>query len=239
LPAALAQSINWVDVSWDLIRARLVKDSDEIARLRAAISLCDAGQQAVRLAVASGVSEFDILGAARLAMERLAGSPVPLAADVISGPRTGLSGGPPTNRVLERGDLILIDLIPRLRGYWGDSCATLSLGESSTEIQKKQRRIREALQRGTEAIHPGVLAGQLDEIVRTNLTYPHHSGHGLGASYYEEPRIVPGSPVALEAGMVIALEPGLYEGDVGIRLEQIMIVTADGCEVLSQHALEL
>jgi len=71
------------------------------------------------------------------------------------------------------------------------------------------------------------------------LDYPHHSGHGLGADWHEEPRIVPGSDTVLEAGMVVAFEPGNYGEDLGVRVEQIVLVTDDGCEALSQHSLDL
>ncbi len=71
------------------------------------------------------------------------------------------------------------------------------------------------------------------------LDYPHHSGHGLGCDWHEEPRIVPGSETVLEAGMVVAFEPGCYEHGEGVRVEQVVLVTADGCEILSGHGLEL
>jgi Xaa-Pro aminopeptidase len=66
--------------------------------------------------------------------------------------------------------------------------------------------------------------------------YPHHSGHGLGVAYHEEPRIVPYNTLALEPGMLLALEPGVYVPGVGgVRLEDVLLVTADGCEVLTRH----
>ena len=69
--------------------------------------------------------------------------------------------------------------------------------------------------------------------------YPHHTGHGLGTTTHEVPRIVPGAQVALAEDMVIALEPGAYGADWGVRVEQVLLVTADGCEVLSGHDLSL
>ena len=86
---------------------------------------------------------------------------------------------------------------------------------------------------------PGVVAGDIDALVRPGLDYPHHTGHGLGTTFHEEPRIVPGSTVVLEPGMVIALEPGSYGEGEGVRVEQIVLVTNDGCEVMSGHELGL
>ncbi len=92
---------------------------------------------------------------------------------------------------------------------------------------------------------PGVAAGELDGLLRAAISdagyevYPHHSGHGLGTSYHEEPRIVPYNDLKLEPGMVLALEPGVYLPDVGgLRLEHAVLVNRDGCEVLTRH-LEL
>ncbi|HYY76777.1 MAG TPA: M24 family metallopeptidase, partial [Gaiellaceae bacterium] len=79
----------------------------------------------------------------------------------------------------------------------------------------------------------------LDELVRGGLAYEHHTGHGLGTSWHEEPRIVPGGTTVLEADMVVALEPAVYEGDEGVRVEQVVLVREDGCELLSRHAIDL
>ena len=88
------------------------------------------------------------------------------------------------------------------------------------------------------AIRPGVVAGELDALARAQLEFPHHTGHGLGTSWHEEPRLIPGSTTVLEEGMIVAIEPGTYEG-VGVRLEQVVLVTAAGCDVLSGHDLSL
>jgi Xaa-Pro aminopeptidase len=84
-----------------------------------------------------------------------------------------------------------------------------------------------------------VRAGELDAQIRAGLDYPHHTGHGLGTGYHEEPRIVPDAETVLEPGMVVALEPGVYGDGLGARVEQVVLVTEDGCEILSGHPLEL
>ncbi len=113
------------------------------------------------------------------------------------------------------------------------------MGEPAASARSKHRAAADALERGIEALRPGVVAGDLDELMRKALDYPHHSGHGLGTSWHEEPRIVPGGRTRLEPGMVVALEPGVYDDAEGVRLEQVVVVTEDGCTTLSNHSLEL
>ena len=239
LPAALAEGLRLVDAAAGLARERAVKDPDELALLRAALALCDVGQHEARAAVAPGPTELDVWARVREAIEREAGSRTPLLADLASGPRTGEAGGAPGGRVLAEGDLVICDLVPRRAGYWGDSCVTLAVGDPPAGAREKHRRAREALERGLEALRPGVRAGDLDALVREGLEYPHHSGHGLGTSWHEEPRIVPGGETVLEPGMVVALEPGLYGPGEGVRVEAVALVTADGHELLSAYPLDL
>ena len=239
LPAALARGLSLVDGAAPLGRARAVKDPDEIDRLRGALALCDVGQRAARDQAEPGLAEIELWGVVRAAVERAAGERTALLADLASGERTGETGGPPGRRVLQEGDLVLCDLVPRRAGYWGDSCVTLAVGTASPWARATHRRVADALARGLDSIRPGLRAGDLDELVRGDLTYAHHTGHGLGASWHEEPRIVPGGETVLEAGMVVALEPAHYAGDKGVRLEQVVLVREDGPELLSGYALDL
>ncbi len=239
LPASLASGLTIVDVERELLLARAVKDDDELAKIRSAIALCDAGQTAARSSARAGLSELELWATVRGAMETAAGSRVPAVADLVSGSRTEDVGGPPGQRTLAEADLVICDLAPRRDGYWGDSCSTIAVGDPSASSRDKHRRAREALERGLEAIRPGVRAGDLDALVRADLGYPHHTGHGLGVSWHEEPRIVPGSETILEAGMIVALEPAVYADGEGVRVEQITAVTRDGCEILSGHQLDL
>ena len=102
------------------------------------------------------------------------------------------SAGRPAPRVVRNGDLAIVDLVPRLAGYFGDSCSTIAIGEVPAECRSAHARCSEALERGLAALAPGVRAGDLDALVREGLDYPHHTGHGVGVAAHEEPRIVPG-----------------------------------------------
>jgi Xaa-Pro aminopeptidase len=171
-------------------------------------------------------------------MEASVGKPVPIMLDLVSGARTEDGGGIPSNNIIQHGDLILSDLTPCLNGYWGDTCNTIIIGEPTAEQSKHFKLIQQALQSAIDFIKPGIRANEVDQLLRKHLSsaggYGHHSGHGVGTSNHEEPRITPYNEMLLEPNMVIALEPAIYRNGYGIRLEHMVIVTYIGCEVLSK-----
>src|SRR5262249_54625603 len=158
----------------------------------------------------AGASELDVWHAARAAAERVAGTRIPIMGDVVSGPRTATVGGPPTARVVQEHDLLILDLGPRIAGWWTDSCATIALGEPPVEVREAHAAAREALEALKHLVRPGLSAAELDAKAREYVEFPHHTGHGIGRTVHEEPRIIPGADRVLEAGNVIALEPGTY-----------------------------
>jgi Xaa-Pro aminopeptidase len=247
LPGTLVQALSartLDDVTAALQRARAVKDPDEIEGIRAAIRAADAGQAAARAAFTAGKNELELWTETRAAMEAAAGSRIPVLADLVTGSRTGEVGGPPSERRIEEGDLLIVDLVPRVGGYWGDSCATIALGEPDETVRRAHTTALEALEAAKAAVRPGTRAGDVDAAARGLVeaaggSYPHHTGHGVGRAMHEEPRIVPSSERVLEAGMVVALEPGSYGDGWGVRTEQVVLVTGDGHEVLSGHDLSL
>jgi Xaa-Pro dipeptidase len=231
--------IEWKDLSETTTRLRALKDDHEVRILRECCALCDKGQMAVKKLVQPGMTEIELFASVREEMEKAAGGRMPLLADLISGERTSSVGGSPSMRELKLGDLVISDLAPRHHGYWGDSCNTCSVGEAGKEQIAQFKAISEILWQATEMIRPGLRACDLDAFVRGRVRmlggeFPHHTGHGIGVTWHEEPRIVPYNQQRLEANMVIALEPGVYfPGRWGIRLEHVVRVTPDGAEVLS------
>ncbi len=240
LPEATFEAIDR-DVAW----LRAVKDPTEVARIRGALALCDLAHAHLREVLRPGMTELDLWNRIRLAIEAEAGERVPALVDVVSGPRAADVGGPPTTRVIEAGDPVILDACLRRGGYWGDNAGTWFAGPPSADMARADAVARDALRRATEAVRPGVEARELDRIMRdmvagfgTGTTYPHHSGHGLGPTYHDHPRIVPYETARLEAGMVITLEPGIYlPGVGGVRVEDVVLVTDDGCELLTGHLL--
>ena len=238
LPGELAR-IELDDVGAGLQRARAVKDPDELEAIRSAIAIADRGQAAARGAFMPGVTELELWTTTRAAMETAAGARLPVLADLVTGPRTGDVGGAPGARRIEPDDLLLVDLVPRVGAYWADSCATVAHGDAPDLVRDAHAAALAALEAAKSAVAPGVRAGEVDAVARALVDYPHHTGHGVGLTVHEQPRIVPGNDQVLEQGMVIALEPGCYGEGWGVRVEQVVVVTADGCDVLSGHELGL
>jgi Xaa-Pro aminopeptidase len=235
-----------VPIDGALDRERAIKTEDELASLRRCAELTAVGQRAALSSVAVGRTELEVLADVRLAMESAAGRRLPLTGDLISGvERTAARMGWPGGRVIETGDPVLCDLAPRLEGYWGDSCNTIVAGEASPDLLRLVAGTRLAMERVLATLRPGVSAGDFARgiqavIQREGLSNPLHVGHGIGTSVHEFPRLVPGETARLAPGMVLMVEPGAYDPEVGgVRLEWMFLVTEDGCEVLSpfEHSL--
>ena len=237
--------VEFKDITQIVAELRMVKDKEEIGILKEALELCDLGQEQARSFATPGMTELDLFEEVRKVMEAKAGQRIPLLCDFVSGPRSAQAGGAASSRALSDGDLFLVDLAPQYKGYWGDSCNTFAVGEPTREQQAVFKGVSEALAEAIEFIRPGVRAYDVDALLRERVgrlggSYPHHSGHGLGVTYHEEPRIVPYNKLPLQADMVIALEPGVYFQDRwGLRLEYVLQVTATGDEILSgfRHTL--
>jgi Xaa-Pro dipeptidase len=228
----------------ELRTLRACKDSAEVSAIRTAARLAVIGQRAFREGFEPGISEVELWSGVHAEMEAATGERLPVLADLMFGDRCLEVGLPPSDRRLAAGELGLCDLSPRYGGYWADSCSTLCAGTPTAAMRRLHEAARRALDAGIRAARPGIRGGQLDAVVRGTMAeagydYPHHSGHGVGVSYHEEPRIVPEASIVLEEDMIIALEPGAYVDGVGLRVEHIFVVRDGGAELLTDHSLEL
>jgi len=243
LPAPFAAAVKGArPVDGALMPLRAVKTPGEIASIRAALALCDRAQAVLPDLVRPDRTELEIWGDLRAALESQAGRRLPLLADFVSGPRTAEIGGPPTNRKLEAGEWVLADIVPRLGNYWGDICGVIPAGSPGAQFRELKKVVGDALDLAISLVRPGAIPEEVDRATRAFLekhgypAYPHHTGHGIGVAYHEEPRIVSGNRIPLAEGMVIALEPGIYlPRHCGVRLEDVVLVTTAGCEVLTRH----
>jgi Xaa-Pro dipeptidase len=221
---------------------RMVKTADELVLMRRLFDLTGCGHRAARQGLQVGMREIDVWGLVATEVERQAGRRAALACDCVVSHRQDNSGGWPQDHQIRQGDSLILDLGVGLDGYWTDSCGTYYPGEPDREQAALHRAVEETLVYATSLVKPGAAASEIDRRMREFLKkagyadYPHHSGHGIGTVTHEEPRITPYNPLRLQAGMVIMLEPGGYiPSKNAVRLENAVLVTEDGCEVLTHH----
>lgn len=241
--AAILGADRVVDITVPLRRARATKTDAEKVLLRHSAAAAAVGQEAFRTLARPGLTELDLFAGIRAAIENFAGERVAITGDFLSGrARTAAFTGWPVARTIEAGDPLISDLAPRVAGYWGDSCASAVLGEPDAAYMKLFRAARGALDLAVETIRPGLAIADLDAALRAHVgqagyAYPHHSGHSLGTSVHEWPRLVPYEQASFEAGMFVMVEPGAYDPAVGgVRTEWMVEVTADGCRPVAPFA---
>jgi Xaa-Pro aminopeptidase len=221
---------------------RRIKTAEELGKLKENFHLTDIGHAAARQAVKPGNREIDVWNAAHTAIERAAGQRVPLGNDCVVGYRQENSGGWPLDYEIRPGDSMIVDLSTILHGYWSDSCAAYYAGEPSARQRALHQTAQRALDLGISLCKPGAVAREIDAQVRDLIrregypVYPHHTGHSLGVTAHEEPRLVPYNDQVLHENMVIMLEPGIYfPGETSVRLEDAVLVSRDGAQILTHH----
>lgn len=239
---AVGEALDLMAIDGWLEPLRMVKTAEEVAKLRANFALTDIGHAAARAATQVGQREIDVWATIHGAIQEAAGQRVPLGNDCVVGYRQNNIGGWPLELEIHPNDSLIVDLSTILHGYWSDSCATYYASEPTAEQIKRHKMLEEALDFAISLVKPGAVARDIDQQVRAFISqrgypvYPHHTGHGVGITGHEGPRIVPYCEDVLAEGMVIMLEPGTYEPGVGgARLEDALLVTADGAEILTKH----
>ena len=154
-----------------------------------------------------------------------------------------------SDRVIERGDVVVIDIGgPLPSGYYSDCTRTYAVGaEPPGRVREAYAALQAAQERAVAAVRPGVTAESVDAVARARLTaaglgdrFVHRTGHGIGLDVHEEPYIVGGNTLPLAPGMAFSVEPGVYlDGEWGARIEDIVVVTDDGCERLNTRPRDL
>jgi Xaa-Pro aminopeptidase len=244
LPANVAPQLSergvapdWRDAGELVMALRMRKSSSELSLIRRAISVCDAAQAAVARLAREAPDQGTLYDELRAVVTKEAGGEVPCILEASLGPSDGDQG---RERVIDEGDLVLTDVAPQVGSYWGDSCNTQTLRPPSAEQEAMLSTVRDTLERATEAVRPGLAIAELDALMRDGIgrRYPPYTsggGHGVGLDFQESPRLVPSESGSLAAGMVMAMEPAIYLPDAAVRLEHVIAVTDDGCDVLSGH----
>jgi Xaa-Pro aminopeptidase len=220
---------------------RAVKDSKEIDVLRRAALLTGHVLDGLRAKVRPGVRESDLAAEIEYQMRLRGADGAAFATIVASGTRAALPHARASPREIKRNELVIIDLGAILAGYAADMTRTFYTGRPTRRIRSLYAAVLEAEQRAIESAEVGVKAGKVDGAARQELGlrglgkyFTHSTGHGVGVEVHEAPRLARGQKEQLQAGHVVAVEPGIYlEGFGGVRLEDMVLVGNGGPEVLT------
>ena len=226
---------------------RAVKSTDEIARIRASVLLNSQAFEKTIGRVKAGMREMDVAAELDFQMRKLGAEKPAFETIVASGRRTALPHAHPTDRKIQDGELVLVDMGAMLDGYASDMTRMAFAGKPGKKMLWLYNAVLEAQLAGVAAVKAGVAAGKVDAAAREVLqrhelerAFVHSTGHGLGLEIHEGPRVAKKQTTSLEAGMVITVEPGAYiEGLGGVRIEDTVLVTENGCEVLTPTSKEL
>jgi Xaa-Pro aminopeptidase len=225
---------------------RMTKSPEEIAQIRKSVRVNSEAYARTLRRVRLGMRERDIAAELDYQM-RLHGAEKPAFDTIVAaGERSALPHAQPTGRKLEENDLLLIDMGACLDGYMSDMTRMAFLGIPNKRVRTLYSAVLEAQTAAIEAVRPGVTAARVDGAAREVLKrhgldrqFVHSTGHGLGLEIHEGPRIGKKDPTKLLAGMVITIEPGAYvDGWGGVRIEDTVLVTTSGYEVLTPTTKE-
>jgi Xaa-Pro aminopeptidase len=219
---------------------RMVKSAEELAAIRQSVMTNSRALDAVMGNIRAGMSELELTGEIEFQMRKNGAEKPSFDTIVASGARSALPHAHPTKTAIERGAL-LIDMGTFENGYASDMTRTFFVGTVSREMRRIYKAVLEAQLAAIDAVRAGVTASTVDRAARKVLAghgldkaFLHSTGHGLGLEIHEPPRIGKKDKTRLEPGMAITIEPGAYvEGLGGVRIEDTVAVTANGCEILT------
>ncbi|MEX2448375.1 MAG: aminopeptidase P family protein [Solirubrobacterales bacterium] len=227
-------------------KLRRVKDRDELEAIAAAAELADEVWRWSLERGLGGRSEREVARAAEARIRELGGDPS-FPAIVAAGPNGALPHAEPGERRIGAGELVVFDMGAKLDGYCSDGTRSFAVGEPGERAREVYEVVRAAQGAALEAIRAGISGEQLDAVAREAIAaaghgerFGHGVGHGVGLEVHEAPRLSPRSEDVLEPGEVVTIEPGVYlPGELGVRIEDLVVVGEDGCRNLSGLPKEL
>ena len=220
---------------------RIIKDSDEIDRIRASVALATGLFNRTLVGIRPGISEASLAGEMELEARRLGAEKMSFDTIIAAGLRSALPHGRASGHPIPQDGFIIIDWGVILAGYCSDMTRTVHVGAASESHRSMYQAVREAQSASIEAVRPGVEAGEVDRAGREVLKkagyapyFTHSTGHGVGLEIHEAPRLAKGQRQKLAPGMVVTIEPGIYMPDEGgVRIEDMVLVTESGHEILT------
>ncbi|MBG9822521.1 M24 family metallopeptidase [Bacillus safensis] len=254
IPLQRAEELQAVTGAETFVRAedalnqlRLIKDESEIATLKKAAQLADEGVKIGVNALKEGITETEVLAVIEYELKKKGIQGMSFSTMVLFGEKSGEPHGNPGQAALKKGDFVLFDLGVIVDGYCSDITRTFIYQEASEKQKDIYQTVLNAEMAALEMSKPGVRIGDLDLKARGLITeagygeyFPHRLGHGLGVSVHEFPSMSQANDDLLQEGMVYTIEPGIYVPGVGgVRIEDDVLITADGPVTLTNYPKEL
>ncbi|AEF93441.1 peptidase M24 [Desulfotomaculum nigrificans CO-1-SRB] len=226
---------------------RLIKDDAEIKLLEESANYADQIMDRVIEFVKPGVTELEVAEEIKKLFRKEGINQLSFEPIVATGSNAAMPHHVPDDTVLREGDTVVIDMGGIKDYYCSDITRTIVLGEATPEIEKVYQVVQRAQEAAVKAIKPGLAMQDIDQVARGIITeagygeyFTHRTGHGLGIEVHEEPYLSPGNRQILKEGMVVSVEPGIYlPGKFGVRIEDIVVVTADGAERMNHYPRHL
>ncbi len=226
---------------------RVIKEPEEIERIREAVNLGTSLLDIALKTVGPGVRETEVAAKIEYAARIAGASGMSFETIVAGGGRSALPHGCASNAAIPRNGFVLMDFGVILTHYCSDMTRTVHVGRISAADRDLYNAVREAQQAAIKVVAPGVEIAKVDQAARRVLKraglakyFTHSTGHGVGLEIHEPPRIARATKDKLQPGMVITIEPGAYvPGQGGVRIEDMVLVTASGCEVLTKAPKDL
>ena len=237
-------SVRFVPTTDIVERLRGIKDEDEIAKLRASVALNEMAFEEVYSSLCPGQTEREIALVLESTMRRMGAQSPSFDTIVATGSNSALPHAVPGAAVIENGQPVMIDMGLILDGYCSDMTRTFVVGEPDARFLAIHRLVRRAQLAAIEIIRAGVAAAKVDAVARDIIAaagygpaFGHSLGHGVGLAVHEEPRLSSRNGKKLQAGMVVTVEPGIYIPEWGgVRLENMVAVREDGCELFNKNS---
>jgi len=222
-------------------RLRMVKDGDELQRIRAAVALGATLFDRALEVLHPGVKEVEVAAEMEYAARQGGAEEMSFPTIIASGARSALPHGRASEQLIRAGGFVVCDFGVILSGYCSDETRTVWVGAVPEDARRAYEAVKEAQQAAIDAVRPGIAVGEVDAAARKVLRkaglgryFTHSTGHGVGLEIHETPRVADGQREVLQPGMVITIEPGVYfPGKWGVRIEDMVAVTAGGCEVMT------
>ena len=226
---------------------RVVKQEAELDAIRRATEVTDAAYERLVDERFAGRTEKELVWRMEQLLHECGANRLAFPIHVAAGPTAAAPHSDPGERAVQEGELVLVDAGAVLDGYCSDCTRTFAVGEISESLRRLYDTVLEAQQAGLDAVRAGVAARDPDAAARAVITdagygenFGHGLGHGVGLLIHEAPALRPESDEELAAGNAATVEPGIYlSGVAGIRIEDLVVVTEDGCDVLTSFPKEL